>query len=128
MTFATPAQSLYAQARALKSPRDLEYEVFARITGQLRRALAARGPGALPARAAALHENRRLWTALALDLAQPGNALPQGLRARLAWLAAYAVQAGETVLQPGTDPDAALESLIEINTLVMRGLRPEGPV
>lgn len=126
MTIATPAHALYGQARALKSPRELEYEVFARVTGLLRRALAASGPAAFPARAAALHDNRRLWTTLAFDLAHPGNGLPRDLRARLAWLATYVVQAGERGLRLGEEGDAAIGSVIEINTLVMRGLRPGG--
>jgi len=126
MNVATHAQSLYGQARSLKSPRDLEYELFARVTGRLRRALAATGPAAIPDRAAALDENRRLWTALALDLAHPANAFPAELRARLVWLADYALQTGATALDRSAKGQAATESLIEINTLVMRGLRPKG--
>ena len=126
MTIATPAHRLYGQAHALKSTREIEYDVFARITADLQRARADTGPTAATRRIGALHENRRLWTALALDLAQPGNGLPLPLRARLSWLAAYAVQTGEGALAPGADALAAIDSLIDINTLVMRGLRPTG--
>lgn len=126
MTIAATAQSLYGQARPLKSPRDLEYDLFARVTGRLRRALTAAGPSAVPDRAAALHENSQLWSTLALDLAHPDNAYPPDLRARLVWLAAYAIQAGASALDHGPAGRAATESLIEINTLVMRGLRPGG--
>lgn len=126
MNVATHAHSLYGQARSLKSPRDLEYEVFARITGRLRRALAGTGPQAGPERIAALAENRNLWTVLVLDLAHPDNALPVALRARLAYLADYTLQTTDRVLAGGDGSAAAAESLVEINTIVLRGLRPEG--
>jgi flagellar protein FlaF len=116
---------LYGQARSLKAPRDLEYEVFARVTGRLRRSQGAVGPGAMPERIAALDENRRLWTILAIDLAAPGNALPADLRARLLYLADYSLQTTDRILS-GEPTAALLDSLIEINTIVMRGLQPTG--
>lgn len=119
MNVATHAQSLYGQARSLKSPRDLEYEVFARVTGRLQAAVAASGAQLLPRLAAALHENRQLWTVLAADLAHPDNALPADLRARLFHLAEFTLRTTDAVLSGR----AEAASLIEINTRVMRGLR-----
>lgn len=123
MNALTQARSLYSQARSLKHPRDLEYELFARVTGRLGRALALSGPTAMPERFAALDENRRLWTVLALDLAQPGNGLPTDTRARLAYLADFTLQTGDRILAGAPDAEALIAALIEVNTIVMQGLR-----
>lgn len=121
MNVANHAQDLYRQARNLKSPRDLEYEVLARLTGRLKAALAATGPASSAQRMTALHENRQFWTALAIDLAHPGNALPADLRARLFYLAEFTLQTTDRAVAGTADA----EILAEINTIVMRGLRGE---
>jgi flagellar biosynthesis activator protein FlaF len=123
MNVAIHAHSLYGQARNLKTPRDLEYEVFARITGQLKTALGASERLVTPALATALHENRRFWNVLAVDLAHPDNAFPQDLRARLFYLAEVILAATDRILA-GSDEG---ELLIDLNTAVMRGLRGEVP-
>ena len=106
-----------AATRAMGSPREVEYRVFGQVTGRIAAAL---GDGAPFAElAAALHENTRLWTALALDLARPDNALPEDLRARLLSLALFMRRHTEQVLQGR----AGAEAIVEINTTVMRGLR-----
>lgn len=122
MNVAHHAQSLYHQARPLKSPRDLEYEVLARLTGRLQAALSATGPASIAQRMTALHENRQFWTALALDLAHPGNALPADLRARLFYLAEFTLRTTDRLMAGQGEG----EILVEINTIVMRGLRGEG--
>jgi flagellar biosynthesis activator protein FlaF len=127
MNIATHAQSLYGQSRSLKTPRDLEYEVFARLTGRLK---TARTPGRgqlTPDLIAALHDNRRLWTTLAMDLAHPDNAFPQDLRARLFYLAEYTMLTTDRLLGGQVEPGDGTDSLIEINTAIMRGLRGEVP-
>lgn len=121
MNIATHAHSLYGQARTLKTPRNLEYEVFAGITGRLKAALAETGPARMNRLAAALHENRQLWSVLALDLAHPDNGFPTDLRARLFYLAEFTFDATERILS-GTADGAVL---IDINTIIMRGLRGE---
>lgn len=124
MTIATHARDLYGRAPILKSPRDLEYDVFARITGRLRSALAEAGGRITAALAGALHENRELWTVLALDLAHPDNALPGELRARLIGLAGFTLRTTERVLFGNGEAGV----LVEINMAVLRGLRGvEGP-
>ncbi len=72
-------------------------------------------------RAAALHDNRRLWTALATDLAGAENALPQGLRAQLFYLAEFSLSQSRAALRDV----AALQGLIDVNRAVMRGLAGE---
>jgi flagellar protein FlaF len=121
MNIATQAHSLYGQARNLKSPRDLEYEVFAGITSRLRAALADQGSARFPRLVAALHDNRKLWTALATDIAHPDNALAPDLKARLLYLAEYTFDVTDRILTQNHDGTA----LIEVNTIIMRGLRGE---
>ena len=77
-----------------------------------------RKTGGHPALAAAIHDNRRLWTLLAADVATESNPLPRELRARILYLAEFTrVHSGE-VLRNG----ASVEPLVEVNTAVMRGL------
>lgn len=121
MNIATQAHSLYGQARNLKTPRDLEYDVFAGITGRLKTALADTSATRFPRLVAALHENRKLWAVIATDLAHPGNAFPQDLRSRLFFLAEYSFSVTDGVL--GGTEDGSI--LVEVNTIVMRGLRGE---
>ena len=69
----------------------------------------------------AIHENRRLWTILAGDVADDGNTLPEQLRAQIFYLAEFTGQHSAKVLSG----KAGVEILIEINMAVMRGLRQQ---
>lgn len=109
-----------SQAQALRTPRRTEFEAFARITKQLRDA-ARVGRAHFPLLAKAVHENRRLWTLLASNVAQGDNALPPELRARIFYLADFTFQHSARVLRREALPDV----LIEINVAVMRGLGAE---
>jgi len=123
MSATAKAQSAYGTTtRTIKSPRDIEYELMAAITGRLRAAHNDTSPGAFPALAAAMHDNRQLWSAFALDLADSGNQFPNDLRARLFYLAEFVSQHTDKALS-GTAP---AEVLVDINLAVMRGLRPQG--
>ena len=118
------AQALAAYGTATstnKTPRAVEYDVFARITARMRRA-AADGATAFPALAAALTDNRRLWTELALDLASDGNQLPETLRAQLLGLAQFTMRHTDGILSGSVSAD----DLVEINLAVMRGLKGQG--
>lgn len=123
MTAHLMAKTAYSapQQAAIRSPRSIEYDLFAQITARLRAARSATGAN-FPALVAALHDNRRFWTALAVDLADPDNALPKDLRARLIYLAEFTRQHSSKVLSGEEEADV----LIEINTSVMRGLSLEG--
>lgn len=116
------AQVAYStvQSPALRTPRRIEYELFASITTQMR--AAADDPAMYPALVAALHRNRRLWTTLAADVADDQNALPKDLRARLFYLAEFTQEHTRKVLTGGEDVGV----LIDINTAVMRGLSGHG--
>ena len=123
MSVAAHARTSYGDhARALKTPRDIEYEVLARITGRIQTHLPHR-PGKIGAALTeALNDNRRLWAAFATDLAQSENGLPAELRARLFYLAEFTLKHTADVLSGAASADV----LAEINTAVMRGLRGQG--
>ncbi|MFV0475109.1 MAG: flagellar biosynthesis regulator FlaF [Pikeienuella sp.] len=108
-----------------KSPRQVEYLAFARITRTLSEASAAlEAGGAFEAFArlvAALHENMKLWTFIAAQVANPGNALPQNLRAQLFYLFEFTNAHTKLILSREADT----QPLIDVNTAVMRGLRQD---
>jgi len=111
--------SIQAYQRAhqqAESPRQTEYRAFAEAT----RALIAAGqnPGDITACADALYRNRRLWTVLATDCAQPGNALPEGLRASIISLSMFVDRHSSAVIRD----NAEIDVLIDINKTIMQGL------
>ena len=119
MTVQFLATAAYAAPTpSTRSARSIEYEALARVTRQLRAALSAPG-STFTTLAAALYDNRRLWLALASDVAEPGNGLPDLLRARLYYLAEFTTVHSGRVLAG----EATVDVLIDINTAVMRGLR-----
>lgn len=102
-----------------KSPREVEYELFARIT----RALQSADPSNAGGRAAqAIVDNNHLWTELAADLSNPSNELPEGLKAQLLSLAMFSIRHGTRVLSGSGNVSA----LIDINLNIMKGLRGRG--
>ncbi len=116
------AQTAYGHhARATNTPRDTEYDAFARVTRRL--TAAAKTKDNVPELAAALYENRRLWMILASDVALNSNPLPSDLKARLIYLAEFTEVHGRKVLS-GT---ASADPLIEINTAIMHGLQDRRP-
>lgn len=111
-----------APGQPTRTLRGTEYELFARITHRLRAAHAlGSGPG-FAALARALHDNRRLWTALAADVADKDNSLPPPLRAQIFYLAEFTRLHTRKVLAREADA----EVLIDINTAIMKGLRQDG--
>ena len=119
MTTLALAQGAYARPDApARNSRAVEYDLFARVTRRLTLAHRARAAD-FPALVAALHENERLWRTLAIDVADPENALPASLRAQLFYLHEFTANHSRKVI----DGAASAEVLIEINTAIMRGLR-----
>lgn len=105
---------------ALRAARDVEYDAFARVTRLLRQ---ADRRCTVPQAAEAVHRNNELWTLLAADLADPGNALPADMRAGLISLASFCIRRGHAVL----NGEGTTDALIEINLTIMKGLRGEVP-
>lgn len=120
MSFQAPIA--YARQEApTRSLRAVEYDLLAQVTRRLRSAWSNREAD-FPGLVRALTDNQQLWSALAADVALPGNSLPAALRARLFYLYEFTAQHSRSVL----DGKASVEVLAEINTAVMRGLRGDG--
>ena len=111
------ARSAYAATAApVRTPRATEFDAFARITRRLKAAATDRKD--FRALAAAITENRKLWTLLAAEVADSGNALPTDLRARIFYLAEFTEHQSRRILRG----EATADVLVEINAAVMRGL------
>ena len=116
------AQSAYARSAApVRTDRGNEYDAFAHVTGKLKSVTASEAKN-FPALASALHDNRKLWTLMATSVADKDNQLPKELRADIFSLAEFSMQHGDKVLDGKATPDI----LVEINTMMMRGLKAGG--
>ncbi|OCX63398.1 flagellar biosynthesis regulator FlhF [Thioclava sp. SK-1] len=116
------AKTAYANpSQSIRTERDIEFDAFARITSRLRNS-AAKGKDGFPELAAAVYENRKLWSIISADVSSDENGLPKALRARLYYLNKFTQQHSGKVLKQS----ASVDPLIEINTAIMRGLRRKG--
>lgn len=121
MTALHPHRTAYARTDApQRTPRGIEYEIFARTTQRLSAAWKTRETD-FPGFAGALADNTRLWTTLAADVADPANGLPAPLKAQLFYLFEFTAQHSSKLLANTGD----ISALVDINTSVMRGLRGE---
>lgn len=116
----------YQQAATrAEAPKDTEYRLF----GQVTRALIAASEvptSDLATRIDAIDWNRRLWSTLALDCAEPGNALPPQVRANIISLSLFVGRHSSEVMRGEDD----FETLIELNKIMMQALgqKAEPPV
>jgi flagellar protein FlaF len=118
MDASTQAISAYGHAqKGATTDRGIEYQVFARTTASL---LAAerRGKAGFNDLVGALHDNRRLWDALTVDLIDDGNQLSPKLRAQLLSLAGFVRRHAAKVLRC----QASVQPIVDINQAVMNGL------
>ena len=123
MIAALSHQNAYStQGAALKSPRALEYDAFARVTAALKRL--SSDAGAAIDRVQAIHDNRQLWSFIATNISDQSNALPEALRAQLFYLAEFSEAESRAVLRGTGDVTA----LIDINTAVMKGLGQQNEI
>jgi len=118
----TMAQRAYAEnATSTRTDRATEYDLFARVTHRIKAAAEA-GPKAYPQLVEALYDNRRLWTTLAVDVADASNKLPQELRAQIFYLSEFVqLHTGKVLARK-----ARLAPLLEVNAAIMRGLSGRG--
>jgi len=117
------AKQAYSAAKApTRTLKNLEYDAVARITHRLV-AAAKTGPDGFNTLAAALTDNRRLWTIFMADIASPNNELPTELKDHIAYLTEFTRQHTSKVLAR----KAGVAPLVEINTAIMRGLRSGAP-
>jgi flagellar protein FlaF len=112
-------QAYQQTATRAESPRELEYRLFAQVTLALMEAAKA-DAGDVALRVDALDWNRRVWTVLADDCANPANQLPAPLRASIISLALWVSRHTSAVIRRQED----FEPLIEVNRLIMQGLAP----
>lgn len=118
----TLAKTAYANStQPVRTARGMEFELFARVTRRLKQATDA-GAAQFPALAEAIYDNRKLWTVLAADVADPANNLPAELRARLFYLNEFTQSHSRKILSGQGSADV----LVDINTAIMRGLRQDG--
>ncbi len=103
--------------RSTGMPRDVEYQVFCKVTGALNRA--STEPVNFSELASALNENLTLWRTIALDVIDAENGLPASLRAQLFYLFEFTQAHTPKILRREADASA----LIDINTSIIRGLK-----
>ncbi len=107
-----------AATRSTGMPRDIEYQVFCKVTGAINRASSS-DPVDFPKLVDALNENLVLWRTLALDVMDEDNGLPKTLRAQLFYLFEFTQIHTGKVLRGEENASA----LVDINTSIIRGLR-----
>jgi flagellar biosynthesis activator protein FlaF len=97
--------------------KDIEIALFQQITNELRNVSDA--DTVQPTDwAEAIHRNQQLWTMIAIDLLNPGNALPEEMKRSLLYLAEFVRQNSMKILSGSGD----IADLIEINQSIMMGL------
>lgn len=102
-----------------EAPRDTEYRVFARVTHALLEIAGQANPSPADL-VGALDLNRRLWSTLALDCSDPGNQLPEALRAQIISLSIWVSKHSSLV----ATREGSIRDLIELNRTIMQGLAP----
>jgi flagellar protein FlaF len=107
---------------AAESPRELERRAFRTVIGKLTEGKERGGRVLIEA----CFLNNQLWSALAVDLALPDNALPNELKARLISIALWVQRYTPQAMQGSAPPDP----LISVNRNILEGLTmgpPQSP-
>jgi flagellar protein FlaF len=116
-------QAYKAAATRAENPREMEYRLFGQVTRALMHA-ATVDKSDIATRIDALDWNRRLWTTLASDCAQPGNAMDKDLRARIISISLFVGRHSSAIMRGEED----FQALIDINRMIMQGLAgPSAP-
>jgi len=115
-------QAYKTAATRAENPRETEYRLFGQVTRALMHA-STLDPSDIAGRIDALDWNRRLWSTLANDCADPDNVMNPGLRAQIISISLF-VSRHSSVIMRGEDD---FEALIDINRMVMQGLVGPGP-
>ena len=106
-------------ARA-ETPRQAEYRLFAQVTMALITA-SKLDRADFVGRVEALDWNRRLWSALGSDCADPSNQLPAETRAGILSLSIWVGKYTSDVMAGRED----IQDLIDVNRMIMQGLSGE---
>lgn len=97
-------------------PRQTESQIFRRVTDQLKQAASNERRDESYHRA--VLDNRRLWSALAGDVSDPSNMLPEDLKSNLLSLAVW-VEREASAAHSG---QADIRTMVEINEAIIAGL------
>jgi flagellar protein FlaF len=97
----------------------MEYRLFGEVTRALMHA-SSLDSTEIAARIDALDWNRRLWSVLATDCANPDNAMDKSLRAQIISISLFVSRHSSAVMRGEDD----FEALIDINRSIMQGLSP----
>ena len=118
------AQKAYGSVQQrTANAREIEFALFEQITGELAKAYQSEQNDERSNSTEAISRNLQLWTMLASDLMLESNGLPLELRKGLLQLSEF-VRKTSLELFSG---QGSIESLIEINTIVMQGLASAQP-
>lgn len=112
------ARQAYAPNQiAVRTSRSVEAQLISQITAQMRK-LSNASKQDFPKLISAIYDNRRMWTTMAVDVADNANGLPKQLRAQLFYLAEFTELHSQKIIRG----NASVEPLIDINMAVLRGL------
>jgi len=114
-------QAYQQAATRAETPRETEYRLFAQVTLALMEA-AKCDPTDIRGRIDALDWNRRVWSVLGTACGDPQNALPESLRAAIISLSIWVGKHTSQVIRRKEE----IEPLIEVNRMIMQGLRGNG--
>jgi flagellar protein FlaF len=115
-------QAYQSAAQRAENPREAEYRLFGQVTRALMEAAQA-DPSDFTARIDALDWNRRLWSALATDCADPSNSMPMEARAQIISLSIWVARHSSAVMRR----EEEIQDLIDVNKLIMQGLSGGAP-
>lgn len=110
-------QAYQQAAQRAENPREAEYRLFGQVTRALMSAAEA-DRNDLRTRMDALDWNRRLWSALAADCAEPANTLPVPVRAQIISISLWVGRHTSAVMRG----EEEMGDLIDINRIIMQGL------
>ncbi|MFZ4761690.1 MAG: flagellar biosynthesis regulator FlaF [Alphaproteobacteria bacterium] len=105
---------------ATENPRATEYRLFGNVTAALIEA--EETPDDYIKRIEALTWNRDMWATLRIDLNNPDNKLPDDLKVNLISLSIWVEKHTFKVM----DNEAKMKPLIDMNKVIMEGLRGSG--
>jgi len=114
-------QAYKTAATRAENPREMEYRLFGQVTRALMHASTV-DAGDVATRIDALDWNRRLWSTLATDCANPDNAMDKSLRAQIISISLFVSKHSSAVMRGEDD----FEALIDINKMIMQGLAGPG--
>ncbi|MBA3050813.1 MAG: flagellar biosynthesis regulator FlaF [Alphaproteobacteria bacterium] len=114
-------QAYKTAATRTENPREMEYRLFGQVTRALMHASTVPSSD-LATRIDALDWNRRLWSVLATDCANPDNAMDKSLRAQIISISLFVSKHSSAVMRGEDD----FEALIDINKMIMQGLAGPG--